>query len=169
MKPYTLKHNARRAAKARLGCAATEGEHFTLVAMDGGWIWVDGASPSDEQIAADVKAAQEAAQDAQEASDGPMGPDTAPATPAAAEMDPVEHVARTGMTKGDVVLGLLKRKGGATNPEIQAATGWLPHTVRGFFAGKQLRRTGYAAERFRRDDHTWAYRAKALADAAKGA
>ena len=62
-------------------------------------------------------------------------------------------------TKGMTVLGMLLAQGGATKAEIMQATGWQDHTVRGFFAGKQLARTGYKAERFTRDDHTIAYRA----------
>ena len=33
------------------------------------------------------------------------------------------------------VIGLLKRPQGATVAEVMKATGWLPHTVRGMFAG----------------------------------
>lgn len=62
-------------------------------------------------------------------------------------------------TKGMAVLGLLMQEGGATKAEIMKATGWQDHTVRGFFAGKQLSRTGYRAERFTRADDTVAYRA----------
>lgn len=62
-------------------------------------------------------------------------------------------------TKGMTVLGMLLAQGGATKAEIMQATGWQDHTVRGFFAGKQLSRTGYRAERFTRSDDTVAYRA----------
>ena len=33
------------------------------------------------------------------------------------------------------VLDLLKRPGGATMKELRKATGWLPHSVRGFISG----------------------------------
>ena len=33
------------------------------------------------------------------------------------------------------MLALLRRPEGATGPDIIAATGWAPHTVRGFLAG----------------------------------
>lgn len=62
-------------------------------------------------------------------------------------------------TKGMAVLGLLLRQDGASIAEIMHETGWQAHTVRGFFAGKQLARTGYRAERFLREDGMPAYRA----------
>jgi Protein of unknown function (DUF3489) len=38
-------------------------------------------------------------------------------------------------TKHEAVLALLRRPEGASGPAIAAATGWAPHTVRGFLAG----------------------------------
>ncbi len=46
-----------------------------------------------------------------------------------------------GETKQDAVIAMLKREGGATNAQIQDATTWAPHTVRGFFAG--LKKKGF--------------------------
>lgn len=60
------------------------------------------------------------------------------AKPARAERAPREP---RGETKQEAVIALLKRPGGATNPEIQEATEWAPHTVRGFFAG--LKKKGF--------------------------
>jgi hypothetical protein len=48
-------------------------------------------------------------------------------------------------TRASVVLGLMKRPGGATQPELLETTGWLPHTLRGFISGT-LRKAGYAVE-----------------------
>jgi hypothetical protein len=45
-------------------------------------------------------------------------------------------------TKQAAVLALLRRPEGASGPAIAAATGWAPHTVRGFLAG--LKRKGVA-------------------------
>lgn len=42
-------------------------------------------------------------------------------------------------TKQQQVLGLLRRPEGATIAQICEATGWQPHTVRGFFAGLKKR------------------------------
>ena len=65
-------------------------------------------------------------------------------------------------TKGMAVLGLLLQPQGATKAEIMKATGWQDHTVRGFFAGKQLARTGYKATRFIREDGAAAYKAEVV-------
>jgi predicted ArsR family transcriptional regulator len=45
---------------------------------------------------------------------------------------------RTG-TKQAAVLALLRRPEGANGPQIVAATGWAPHTVRGFLAALKKR------------------------------
>ena len=42
-------------------------------------------------------------------------------------------------TKRERVLGLLRRPEGATVGQVSEATGWAPHTVRGFFAGLRKR------------------------------
>ena len=57
-----------------------------------------------------------------------------PARPTAGE-------ARAG-TKAAAVLALLRRPEGASGPQLIEATGWAPHTVRGFLAG--LGRKGVA-------------------------
>ena len=40
-----------------------------------------------------------------------------------------------GATKTDKILALLKRPGGTTLKELIKATGWQPHSVRGFLSG----------------------------------
>ena len=39
-------------------------------------------------------------------------------------------------TKTEQVIALLRRSEGASIPEIQKATDWQPHSVRGFISGK---------------------------------
>jgi hypothetical protein len=46
--------------------------------------------------------------------------------------------------KQDAVLALLRRPEGASGPQLTEATGWAPHTVRGFLAG--LARKGITIE-----------------------
>ncbi|GGG50438.1 hypothetical protein GCM10010964_42160 [Caldovatus sediminis] len=48
-------------------------------------------------------------------------------------------------TKQEAVLAMLRRPEGATVAQIAEATGWAPHTVRGFFAGLK-KRQGIAVE-----------------------
>lgn len=60
------------------------------------------------------------------------------AKPGRAERAPREP---RGETKQDQVITMLKHPDGATNLQIQEATTWAPHTVRGFFAG--LKKKGF--------------------------
>lgn len=51
-------------------------------------------------------------------------------------------------TKQDMLVAMLRRPEGATVPKMVEATGWLPHSVRGAFAGalKQRLRLQIASE-----------------------
>jgi hypothetical protein len=60
------------------------------------------------------------------------------AAPATARPASGPRPSRTG-TKQAAVLALLRRPEGASGPAIAAATGWAPHTVRGFLAGLKQR------------------------------
>jgi hypothetical protein len=45
-------------------------------------------------------------------------------------------------TKQDQVLALLRRQNGASIDEIVTATGWQPHSARGFLSGAAKKRLG---------------------------
>ncbi|MGA2988587.1 MAG: DUF3489 domain-containing protein [Terriglobia bacterium] len=63
---------------------------------------------------------------------------------------------REGSKKAQVI-GLLRRAQGATNPEIQKATGWQSHTVRGFLSGHLGKRMKLSVETLAREDGARAY------------
>jgi hypothetical protein len=46
------------------------------------------------------------------------------------------------LSKHDQILGLLRRKQGASLDEIQEVSGWQAHSVRGFLAGTVKKRLG---------------------------
>src|SRR5205814_1111749 len=56
------------------------------------------------------------------------------------------------------VLDLIKRPGGATLKEIMKATGWQPHSVRGFISGALGKKMGLAVESYKNATDERAYR-----------
>lgn len=65
--------------------------------------------------------------------------------------DGVEHLGLTPMappagpragSKAATVIAMLEREGGATVAQISEVTEWLPHSVRGFFAGALKKKHG---------------------------
>ena len=65
---------------------------------------------------------------------------------------PCAAAATPRASKTSAVVALLQRGGGATLPELIAATGWLPHTTRAALTG--LRKKGHVVDRTKRGDVT---------------
>jgi hypothetical protein len=65
--------------------------------------------------------------------------------------------ARRG-SKTAKILDLLKRPGGVTLKELVKATGWQPHSVRGFLSGTIGKKRGTPVESFKSGDGERAYR-----------
>ena len=150
---YTMRHNAVRAARKALGRDAVEGVDFHTFTSGPddciSWHWVKGPYPVPES-------APEA--------DRPGTPENPSTALSGQESGPsVENRAEPARRiKRDVVLALIQRAGGASRQEIQDATGWQGHTVRGFLAGKDFAKTGHRAVRKERAPGVWAYYAEAV-------
>ena len=67
--------------------------------------------------------------------------------------------ARQG-SKTEKVLDLLKRPGGATTKELIKATGWQPHSVRGFLSGTVGKKMGMAVTSTKGEDGERSYSVK---------
>ena len=66
---------------------------------------------------------------------------TKPATKAKAAKPNASTAPAKKTTKGDILIGLMRRTNGATAAELQKAAGWQAHSVRGFISavlGKKL-------------------------------
>jgi Protein of unknown function (DUF3489) len=63
-------------------------------------------------------------------------------------------------SKSAKVLDLLKRRGGATMKELRKATGWLPHSVRGFISGTVGKKMGLTVESTKAEDGERSYSVK---------
>ena len=55
-------------------------------------------------------------------------------------------------TKGAAIIELLKRKEGATLGDLTRATGWQPHSVRGFLSAQVGKKLGVKLVCTKRDD-----------------
>lgn len=55
---------------------------------------------------------------------------------------PAASRSNAAKTKTDTILGLLRRKNGATIAEMAKATDWQTHSVRGFLSGTVKRKLG---------------------------
>jgi len=64
-------------------------------------------------------------------------------------------------SKTEKVLELLKRPGGTTMKELMKATGWLPHSVRGFISGTVGKKMGLSVESTKGEDGERTYSIRA--------
>jgi Protein of unknown function (DUF3489) len=69
-------------------------------------------------------------------------------------------VARDG-SKTAKILDLLKRPGGASSKELMKATGWLPHSVRGFLSGTVGKKMGLTVTSTKGEDGERTYSVEA--------
>jgi hypothetical protein len=90
-------------------------------------------------------------------------PQAAPAAPKKAKSNKeatardAAKPAREGSKKA-IVLEMLRRAGGATLADIQSATGWQPHSVRGFISGALGKKMGLTVESFKTPEGARVYR-----------
>jgi hypothetical protein len=75
----------------------------------------------------------------------------------AAKVEDAAPTAREGSKKA-IVLEMLRRPEGATLADIQSATGWQPHSVRGFISGALGKKMGLTVESFKTPEGARAYR-----------
>jgi len=68
--------------------------------------------------------------------------------------------ARAG-SKTAKILDLLRRSGGATAKELMKATGWQPHSLRGFLSGTVGKKMGLTVTSTKGDDGERSYSVKA--------
>jgi hypothetical protein len=86
----------------------------------------------------------------------PVAPKKAKATKGATAKD-AAPTTRNGSKKA-IVLELIRRPDGASLKEIQDATEWQAHSVRGFISGSLGKKMGLTIESFKRDSGDRAYR-----------
>ncbi len=92
----------------------------------------------------------------------PNAPDVAPKSAKAGKRPTRKtkaHTERVG-SKKDAVIKLMERAKGATLTELMSATGWQPHSVRGFISGTLGKRLKLKVESFKTDKGDRAYRLK---------
>jgi hypothetical protein len=59
------------------------------------------------------------------------------------------------------ILDMLQRPGGATSKELMKATGWLPHSVRGFLSGTVRKKMGLTVTSTKGEDGERSYSVEA--------
>ncbi len=117
-------------------------------------------------VAAEPKATKKASVGARRAHVAPKKPKSgkkatpAKKTPKARKGEKKGDSARAG-SKTAKILELLKRPGGATSKELMKATGWQPHSVRGFLSGTVGKKMGLTVISTKAEDGERSYSVKA--------
>jgi hypothetical protein len=65
---------------------------------------------------------------------------------------------KKALTKGDAVVALLRKPTGATINDMTGATGWQPHSVRGFLSGALKKKQGLTIKSEKGEDGQRRYR-----------
>jgi hypothetical protein len=86
------------------------------------------------------------------------------ATPKPKATRPVKAAKEKGVREGsktETILELLKQPGGVTSKELMKATGWQPHSVRGFLSGTVSKKMGLTVTSIKTEDGERTYSIKA--------
>ena len=68
-----------------------------------------------------------------------------------AKQDPATPSAEVAATKAATIIALLKEPSGGTLQAIMAATGWQPHSVRGFISAQLVKKRKLKVKSFKRN------------------
>ncbi len=113
------------------------------------------------ETAPETKAAKKATAGARRASVAPAKRKAGKkATPKKKTPESARNDAREG-SKTATILDMLKRTGGATVKELLKATGWQPHSLRGFISGTLGKKMGLTVSSTKGEDRERSYSIKA--------
>ena len=90
-----------------------------------------------------------------------VAPRRAQVAPAKAKFAAKPNVVARNGSKAAKILDLLKRPGGTTSKELMEATGWLPHSVRGFLSGTVGKKMGLTVTSTKGEDGERTYSVEA--------
>ncbi len=96
-----------------------------------------------------------------DASPAKKAPKTAPRPNVARSRKAAKEKGARDGSKTAQILELLKRPGGVTSKELMKATGWQPHSVRGFLSGTVGKKMGLAVTSIKGEDRERSYFVKA--------
>lgn len=122
MKTFSEKSNCRRTAKKSFGPNSVEGVDFSIGGKKGAWFY--------EAVTAAVVSEP-----------APIAEPVAQVPALAAKKDRAPR-SRSGDSKADRVIAMLKEPDGASVDEIASAMGWQRHTCRGLISGTIKKKLG---------------------------